>query len=79
MVANANWLKLPPPNCICPLLVDYKVDETWNVSDFFLGWSGHVSRHVVSTLCIAMALQELSLTHLVYPIFASSHCYNITK
>ncbi len=40
MVANANWLMLPPPNCICPLLVDYKVDETWNVSDFFLGWSG---------------------------------------
>ncbi len=44
MVANAKWLMLPPPNCICPLLVDYKVDETWNVFffDFFLGWSGHV-------------------------------------
>ncbi len=44
MVANAKWLMLPPSNCICPLLVDYKVDETWNVFffDFFLGWSGHV-------------------------------------
>ncbi len=36
MVANANWLMLPLPNCICPLLVDYKVDETWNVSVFSL-------------------------------------------
>ncbi len=40
VAANANWLMLPPPKC--PLLVDYKVDETWNVSDFFRGWSGHV-------------------------------------
>ncbi len=34
---------------------------------------------VISTLCRAVALQELSLTPLVYPIFPSLPLLNVTK